>query len=143
MILFCDKNGQIIWKGIYDLKTKQPVQIDEIPEKSFSLKSNLVSWPNSEKNLAELAVSGIMMTSMGPMLTVSRPVLTNDNKGPIRGSVIMGRFLTTEIVKKLARQTEVNFTVIEAKQFNDGFQQAIHTYKNYISRSLLQVYSMQ
>ena len=119
LILFCDINGEIVWKGMYDLKTKQPLKIAEIPEKSFSSKDRLISWPNSEKNLAELAVSGIMMTAYGPMLTVSRPVLTNDNEGPIRGSVIMGRFLTTEIVKKLARQTEVNFTVLPAEKFND------------------------
>jgi signal transduction histidine kinase len=47
------------------------------------------------------------MTSKGPMLISSRPVITSNHAGPIRGYLVMGRLLNETYVKTLAEQINV------------------------------------
>lgn len=44
----------------------------------------------------------------GPLLLASRPIIHCDNTGPIRGAVLMGRFLGAEEVQQLAKTTKLN-----------------------------------
>ena len=43
------------------------------------------------------------------MLFSSRPIITSDQQGPIRGTLMMGRLLTTEAISNLAKQVAVDF----------------------------------
>lgn len=133
MIYFSDTKGQIIWKGAYDLKTKEAIEISEMPV-FFHEGHPLTSFQTSHKALKDVKISGIYMTEKFPLLVASRPVLNNDNKGPIRGTVIMGRFLTPDILQNLIRQTEVSFKVIPVNQFTDKsiVQRLQSDKKNYI-----------
>ena len=45
------------------------------------------------------------------MLIASRPILTGQSKGPIRGSVILGKYLTDKIIKELVERTKVDLEV--------------------------------
>lgn len=47
------------------------------------------------------AVSGLLITSRGPLLLTSQPIVTTENKGPIRGAFIAGRLLVAEEVRRL------------------------------------------
>lgn len=116
MIYFCNTQGQIVWKGSYDLKSEKKIIIPEIPD-FFQKGHPLTSFKTKNKELKDIKISGIYMTRKYPLLVASRPILTNGNKGPIRGSVIMGRFLTPEIIKNLVRQTEVQFEAIPVSHF--------------------------
>ena len=51
--------------------------------------------------------AGILMLEQGPMLVASRPVLTSNEEGPIRGSLIFGQLLDSEEVQSLSRITRV------------------------------------
>jgi signal transduction histidine kinase len=57
-------------------------------------------------------VEGILMTSKGPMLISSRPVLNNNREGPVRGAVIIGKLLNSDLVAKLREQTQIQFEVL-------------------------------
>ena len=46
------------------------------------------------------------------MLVASRPVLTTAGKGPIRGSLIMGRYLDAAEVKRLGERTHLSVALL-------------------------------
>jgi len=53
-------------------------------------------------------VAGLISIPAGIILVASHPILTSDNTGPIRGVLIMGRYLTDEAVKTLSKVTSLN-----------------------------------
>ena len=52
--------------------------------------------------------SGIVHTNRGAMLITSQPILTTNGTGPVAGSMILGRFLDSDMVTQLRRRTEVD-----------------------------------
>lgn len=54
--------------------------------------------------------SGLVLTSAGPLLISSSPIITSKRQGPIRGSIMMGRFLNQEEIGELADRAEVDLT---------------------------------
>ena len=59
------------------------------------------------------AVKGIVLLPEGPMLVASRPILTSEDQGPIRGSLIMGRYLGSEEIQRLAETTLLTLQVFQ------------------------------
>lgn len=57
------------------------------------------------------------MLDQGPMMVASRPVITSNEEGPIRGSLIFGRLLDNEAVQSVSRVAHVP-AVIE--RLDDG-----------------------
>jgi sensor domain CHASE-containing protein len=110
-IYFVDTNGKIIWGEIRDLETKKNIHLTEFPKDAFPANHPLISYKSENKSLTDIKVAGVYMTRKGPMLMSSRPILTSSIEGPVRGSVILGRFLNDEIIKTLIEQTQVNFQV--------------------------------
>ena len=111
LIYICDTTGKVIWGEIYDLETEEPIQLVDFPKNSLPQGSPLILHKAGETPLEEMTVAGIFMTEQGPMLIASRPILTSNNEGPIRGALILGRFLDDEVVKMLVEQTQVAFKV--------------------------------
>jgi sensor domain CHASE-containing protein len=108
-IYFVDTTGKIIWGESHDLETKKIIHLTEFPKDTFPADHPLISYKSENKSLIDMKVAGVYMTRKGPMLISSRPILTSSNEGPVRGSVILGRFLTDEIIKTLVDQTQTNF----------------------------------
>ena len=48
--------------------------------------------------------AGVIRSKMGPMLLASRPIITSEKRGPIRGTVAMGRLLDSTMTDGLSRQ---------------------------------------
>lgn len=69
--------------------------------------------PRMKKGLAGLKVSGIHDSDKGLMLVSSRPAITSKNKGPVRGTLVMGRLLTAAFMAQLRQQTQVMFNLFE------------------------------
>lgn len=55
--------------------------------------------------------SGIVRSEAGPLLVVSRPVLTSDGEGPARGSLLMARVLDSQAIARLAAQSRADLKV--------------------------------
>lgn len=58
------------------------------------------------------AVSGLLMTARGPMLLVSLPLVQEAGKGPIAGTIVMGRILTSERIAALSEHIKVPFEIV-------------------------------
>ena len=56
-------------------------------------------------------VTGIIILPEGPMLIASRPIVTSNGEGPIRGTLFMGRFLVSQEIDLLAEKTSLSIKV--------------------------------
>ncbi len=113
LIFICDPTGKVVWGEIYDLETEETIQIDNFPKEHLLKSHPLISYKTENTPLSQLTIAGIYITSKGPMLISSRPILTTGNEGAIRGSFIMGRLLTDELIENLVNQTQVDFQIYQ------------------------------
>jgi signal transduction histidine kinase len=63
----------------------------------------------------EDANEGLVLTSHGLMMIASRPVVSSRREGPIRGAMIMGRFLNDDRIAEMCNRThcQMNVTALE------------------------------
>lgn len=61
-------------------------------------------------------VSGLLMTHHGPMLLVSLPLVEEAGKGPIAGTIVLGRVLTEERLQKLSDRIKVPFQIVPMEE---------------------------
>ncbi len=107
LIYLCNPAGQVLWGKIFDLETGQQIQIKEFPPDSISVSNPLLDHVRPYSSIA-----GVYMTEAGPMLVASRPIVTSNKKGPIRGTLIMARFLDNKVIETLAEQTRIALQLI-------------------------------
>ena len=103
LIHFYDRNGKLIWGKTFDLKTEKEIPLDLVKELNAALFHRLIIEQKPER-----FSSGIIQTSIGPMMIAARPILTSENKGPIHGTLIMGRLFTEESLTALSEQVGVD-----------------------------------
>ena len=106
LIYFCNTAGKVVWGESYDLETEEKIQLSEFPSTALSKTD-----PFLQHKDVDSSVAGVFMTEKGPMLVASEPIITSEWKGPIRGSLIMARFLDHDLIKTLVEQTRVQFLV--------------------------------
>jgi len=111
VLYFVDTSGKVIWGETRDRQT-EITHLPEFPGDALPADHPLLSYKTENKPLAEVKIAGVYRTRKGPMLISSRPILTGQSEGPIRGSVIIGKYLTDKIFKKLVEQTQVEFKIV-------------------------------
>jgi len=55
--------------------------------------------------------AGLVMTGAGPMIVSSCPILTSEETGPSRGTIVMGRILDESEIERLATTMKMNLEV--------------------------------
>ena len=106
LLNFYDSKGELLWGKAYDLETEQAIQLRE-----FSPESLTPAHPLIAHQTIDGQARGVMMTERGPVLVVSRPILTNEKQGPIRGTLVMARLLDEGHLDKLRQQVNADFRV--------------------------------
>ena len=86
-----DLNGTLLFQKGYDLRRGGDAPIPESLSQHLESSSQLL---NHRTLLSREA--GILNLDSGPVLIDARPVLTSDGKGPIAGTLVMGRTLDAE-----------------------------------------------
>lgn len=107
LLYFCALDGRVIWGAVRDPEAGTAVTLREFPRQEFSLTHPLLV---GDRQGAGGAVDGIMLTERGPMLAAARPVLDGGEDGLPLGTLILGRFLASDVMGQIARQTGVSFT---------------------------------
>lgn len=114
MMLYIHRSGRIVFGQKFNPETGERVPVEENTEAIASLSQYLT--PNSLLvNHPETTslVEGILQLPEGPMVVVSRPILTGEAEGPIRGTLIMGRYLTAAEIQRLGELTQLSITIEE------------------------------
>ncbi len=100
LMLFINSSGQTVFGKAVDLQNEEEIPISPSVRKYLS-----DNRPLLEQSGTEASKSGIILLEEGPMLIVSRPILTSENKGPARGTVIFGRYLDSVEIERLTQLT--------------------------------------
>lgn len=115
LMAFIDQSGELVFARGIDEEGFLPVN----PDLSEHLKKSIIL---NNKNM-DYKVSGIIVLDEGPMLIASHPILTSLYEGPVRGHVVVGRFLNEEEVSNYSNRLNLNITVARLDQpANDELQ---------------------
>ncbi len=106
MTLFIDPSGKIVYGKNLDLTSREEISLPGNIERYLA--GNIKLWNHTDPFDS---VSGIVLFPEGPMLVASRPIITSEGKGPVRGALIMGRYLDTEEIRRLSEITHISLTV--------------------------------
>ena len=106
VICILDKHGKPLWSRFVRNSGNecQTIQLDMFsPE---NLQKNPALWNHKNPNSC---VSGFCSTENGVLMLSSRPVTNNTNSPPIHGTIIIGRFISDQVIASIARQTCLDF----------------------------------
>jgi two-component sensor histidine kinase/sensor domain CHASE-containing protein len=107
VVLFVDTKGHIVFGRSFDPASQA---MGDVPR-------GLVSWlpahPVFWRFVAvDAFAQGIILLPEGPLLAVSRPIRHSLDEGPVRGALLMGRFLDKEVATQLAVRLRISLEVI-------------------------------
>jgi two-component sensor histidine kinase/sensor domain CHASE-containing protein len=104
-MLFYNISGHLIYGEGVDIKNKKKAEIPEVFQNDLS--PNDILLKHTETNST---IKGIIILPEGPTLIASRPIITSEYQGPIRGSLIVGRFLDSEEIGYLSNITQLSLS---------------------------------
>jgi PAS domain S-box-containing protein len=105
LMLFVNSSGQVVFAKAFDLQSEAEVPVPSSLRSHLTEDSPLLRHPNTESSVA-----GIVLLPEGPVLVASRPILTSVEQGPIRGTLIFGRYLSAAEAERLADKTHLSLT---------------------------------
>jgi diguanylate cyclase (GGDEF)-like protein len=110
LMMFVHSSGRVVFCRAFDLHDEKVIPFTESMQ-SFLLNKNLLTHNDKER-----AVSGIILLPRHPMLIASCPILTSEGRGPSRGTLIFGRYLDDNEVRRL---TETFLLTLAVYRFDD------------------------
>ena len=89
---------------------------DLIAEESIPLDETLAAYlasagPIFDHSDLEDAIAGTIVLAQ-PILVASAPIVTSDGEGPSRGTLVVGRFLSEDLLAGLAQQTRIDLELL-------------------------------
>jgi diguanylate cyclase (GGDEF)-like protein/PAS domain S-box-containing protein len=106
LMLFADYSGEIVVTEAADRMTGMDVPFPESLLREVAANHLLIHLPELGSR-----ITGIVLLSESPLLVASRPVLGSSGEGPVRGTVLVGRYLDTAEVEKLAEMVHLTLAV--------------------------------
>ncbi|HEY9862512.1 MAG TPA: CHASE4 domain-containing protein, partial [Candidatus Obscuribacterales bacterium] len=106
LMLYTQPSGKTIFGKSFDSKAQQLREIPASIQTHLATHPSLLHPPNSTNQLA-----GVVLLPEGPMLVASSLILTGEGKGPAQGTLLMGRYLDSTTVKRLASITHLALSV--------------------------------
>ncbi|OHB55723.1 MAG: hypothetical protein A2Y07_11340 [Planctomycetes bacterium GWF2_50_10] len=115
VIYFCRNDGAVAWRYCADAQGKQ-IELPQLPSERLSSKHILLAMLDG-KDCENSIRSGIYMTDYKPLLVAAVPILTTNKQGIQAGVLIMGKFLSDDLVEHLSAQVNVPFTIAQFASF--------------------------
>jgi signal transduction histidine kinase len=96
LLLIVDRSGRRVLARAYDLETNKRAAVPRSLEPYLKGRRSLAG-PLDIKG----GIRGLIRLGDSLMLIVSWPILTSEDKGPVRGALMMGRYLDKDLIKRL------------------------------------------
>ncbi len=109
LVYIYNTKGRVIWYKLYDPIKNELLHLKKFPLKQIPRNDFLLS-----PQVLKSGFKGLLTTRYGIMLVAAAPVLKSSGEGPSRGILMMGRFITQNIMRKLWAQTKISFSLIMA-----------------------------
>nr|WP_290224706.1 adenylate/guanylate cyclase domain-containing protein [Trichocoleus desertorum] len=106
LMLYAQPSGKPIFGKSFDSQTQQLKEIPPSIQAYLANHPSLLQPPSSTNQLA-----GVVLLPEGPMLVASSLILTGEGKGPAQGTLLMGRYLDSTTVERLASITHLALSV--------------------------------
>ncbi len=94
-----DTAGNKVWSHAMDLASQASYPLDEYADPKLPSAHPFLSHENTP-----ITRAGLMNSSHGPIFLASTPILQSDRTGPSRGTIIFGRYLEAEKIRRIATQ---------------------------------------
>ncbi|MBV9864615.1 MAG: PAS domain S-box protein [Abitibacteriaceae bacterium] len=106
VIVLLQPSGHVLFGSGYNLQAarKIPLPYDLLSH----LKPGSVLLTHRDTHSSH---AGILMLDDGPLLTVSRPIVTTSGQGPVQGTMLTGRYLTQAEIENLSAITQMKISV--------------------------------
>lgn len=136
MLLIFNSKGQPIFTMAVD--DKRSKQID-LPKELFayiSPGSLLVHQPNINSSL-----QGLIAIPSGILFVAAHAIVTSNNKGPVRGTLMMTKYLSKDVLEKVEKISKTNFTLYPIAEVNSDinldkiYNFLIQNNENYLERN--------
>ena len=106
LMLYMDTSRQIIFSKAFDLEEEEEIPLPQSISEYLAGHDFLVTHQDTGTSYA-----GIIALPEGPMLISSNPILTSEDEGPVRGTMIMGRYFDSARIDELAEITLLSTTI--------------------------------
>lgn len=106
LLFIIDNEGHVVWGKTYNLETGEALNFKELPSDSWPLDHPLLTHGNT----ADYRL-GFYNLEPVPVLVASRPILTSQNEGPSRGTLIFGKFADRSFMRNLQEKTRLNLII--------------------------------
>ncbi|HEY9852336.1 MAG TPA: adenylate/guanylate cyclase domain-containing protein [Leptolyngbyaceae cyanobacterium] len=122
--LLIDRSGKVVFSKNWDFKKSQSFPIEK--EILQHLKPNSLLLKHSHPDSIR---TGIILLPENPLLIVSHPIVKNTFQGDIQGTMVMGRYLTPEEIKRLSVLTQLNIDIylVKSPQLSTNLQLIINS----------------
>ncbi len=106
LLLFNNQDEQVFGKG-FQLEPLQEMPLpDSLRQKLVTDQSILLKHPNTRSK-----IQGILFLKEEPLIVASQPIVTSEGTGPMRGTLIMGRYLNDKKIQELEQRTQLSLEV--------------------------------
>jgi len=106
-VLLFDRSRRVVFSKGMDLHTRREAALPKGLLEHLSPNGLLLNHRTPRSS-----VSGILLLPEGPVLIASRPVVGSDFEGPVRGTLIMGRYLDIPERARLAEATNLSLYLL-------------------------------
>jgi hypothetical protein len=111
VMILINSTGQVVFAKAFDLEKNVSIPMPDSVRKHIS--ENVFLLGHSD---AKSIIEGVVLLPEGPMLMVSRPILPTSEEGPVKGTFIIGRYLSQYELMRLSEVTRLSLSV---SQIND------------------------
>lgn len=110
LMFFVHASGEVVLAKNVDLEEEVEVPFPEGFLEHLSINNFLIDHSDVNSSIA-----GLLLLPEGPLLTASHPIITSNDEGPIRGTLIMGCFLDAEKIEQFAEMTDLSIIVYQVE----------------------------
>jgi sensor domain CHASE-containing protein len=103
LMLFVDSSGSVVFGKAVNLEDEVDMEVPQSLLEHISVNRGLLDHDDVQSS-----ITGVILLFEGPLLVSSRPVLTSDDEGPIRGTLIMGRYFDDAEIEHLEEVTQLS-----------------------------------
>ncbi|MCX7856000.1 MAG: PAS domain-containing protein, partial [Anaerolineae bacterium] len=100
LMLFVHPSGRVVFARAYDLEVGEEVPVpqgvyDALP---------VLTRPTEE------GLRGLLLLPEGVLLVTARPILTSEDQGPARGTLVFGRYLNSATLERIRTHLDLSVT---------------------------------
>jgi len=131
-IIFVNTSGSIVYAKSVDVNTSEE---ESVPEEFFRWIENGTLLAKSDND----TIRGFVLLNEGPMFISCHPILTTGCKGPMKGTLIFGRYFDDSLLDSLKESTRSSLLMYRVdKPMPPDFQTKINNFSGLSEKAIVE-----